>query len=153
MEVLSRFNVVFIILRDVENKPGVGAEIMKSLSSLGVEIESFQAYSLPASKYADIVVMVREENVERAVLGINATRRKVKREGPFVVADITGITIRGTGIKENSKVLEQAFSICASHNVNVVMAYTTLISLNLYVSSTDLTLEVMKALQSEFEKL
>ncbi|MDD2890393.1 MAG: hypothetical protein PHE49_07120 [bacterium] len=151
MEVSIRFNQTFLIVKNVRNEPGVGAEIMGDLYELGVDTEYFHATPSPDGKKSDILIMINNENLEKTVFGINTARKKTGGDKTVILTDLTGIIIRGSGTKEISQALTKAFSICTKHEVNVALVYTTFVSANLYVSSETVTKEFMDDLRKGFE--
>ena len=151
MEVSAKFDTTFILIPRIENKPGMGEEITASLYELGVDVEYFQATSTPGREYADIMVMIKSGDVARAMAAIDRTKKKIGCGKPVIISGLTGITIMGTGVKKSSEFLYRALGVCARLGVNVVIAYTTLISINLYVESKSFSPELVEKIREELK--
>lgn len=151
MDISIRFNQTFLIVRNVKNEPGVGAEIMSVLYESGVDVDYFHVTPSSDGKKSDVLIMISNENLEKTIFGINTARKRTGGDKTVILNDLTGIIIRGSGTKEISKALAQAFIICAEYEVNVALVYTTLVSANLYVSSETVSKEFMDALRKGFE--
>ena len=151
MEVMIKYNMSFIMVPKVKNEPGVGEEVMKCLYELGVEVEYFNALAT-RSDSADIVVMVKSGDVERVVSGVSKIKGRIGGAKPTVATELAGIVITGLKLKESSEVLYKSFAVCARFKTNVITAYTTLTSINLFVESKNLTADLMEDLRKEFEE-
>lgn len=144
--------MAFVIIRNVKNKPGMGRQITGAISEMGVNIEAFNALSTPTEDRADVMIIVRNEDVKKVKDAVNRERKITEADKAVVVRGLTGIVIRGgASMRETPGVLERAFRVATDHGVNVIMAYTTLVSLNLFIESKDFTPEFMSALEREFK--
>ena len=150
IEIIPRFNVASIILRDVKNKPGVGGELLTRLNEAGVAVEYFNA--TPTShEQSTIIMMVAAEEVYKAISSVNKARKKIGGGNPEITTELMEITIRGVSVRESGEPLAKAFTACERKGVNVIMAYTTPISINLFIETKDFTTELIDELRKEYE--
>ncbi len=149
IEILPRFNIANIILRNVKNEPGVGGELLNKLNEAGVIVEYFNA-TPEINEQSTITMIVMAEEVYKVMSAVNKARKKIKGENPEISTDIMEIRIRGVSVKGSGKPLSQAFTICGRKKVNIIATYTTPISIHLYISTKDFTTELIDELQKEY---
>ncbi len=147
MEISAKFDATFILIPNVENKPGSGEEITASLYELGVDVKYFQATSIPGKEHADIMLMIDSGDTGRSRAAINRIRKKIKCGKPIIIDGLTGITIMGAGVKSSSKFLYRTLGVCAKLKINVTIAFTTLISINLYVEAKSFSPELVRKIE------
>ncbi len=153
MEISAKFDTMFIFIPKIENKPGCGEEITASLYELGVDVEYFQATTVPGREYTDVLIIVKQEDIKRSMAAINSARKKIECGKPVLVNGLTGIIIRGAGVRNSSKFLYCAMKVCAKSKVNVSIVYTTLISINMYVDTRNFNLELIGEIEQELKAL
>ena len=153
MEVSAKFDTTFICIPKVENKPGIGEEITAALYELGVDVEYFQATNIPGREDTGILMIVKPEDIKRSIVAINNARKKIECGKPVIINELTGIIIRGAGIKNSSGFLYRALRVCAKLGVNVSIVYTTLISINMYVDTRSFTSELIGRIEQELKAL
>jgi aspartokinase len=137
----------------VHNQPGVGAVVIEALRKSGVDIESFQAVSDPASESGDLVMLaVRADKVDLATKGIIKANGKVGGAPPVVIEDLVGITIRGITIANSTEILHRAFEVFAKLGINVPMAYTARLTLQVFINANDFNDRIVEELKKELEE-
>lgn len=152
MEVVTKYNVVFIILKNVENRPGILAEIMKNMHNAKIGVEYLHAVSVPGAKTGDIMIIIKAEDKPKALPIVEKIKPEIKGEKIVIVEDLAGLVIRGISSTTASEALDKVFSICANMGVNIIMAYTTLVTLNIFIETEDLSMELIETMMEALKE-
>ncbi len=145
-------NICFVVVRRVNNKPGMGAIILESLKEARINIENLQVIADPKSKYEGVIMMaINKVDVKKTLQSIEKAIGEADRD-ISVIKNLIGVTIRGITIANSTDILHRVFKICGKLKINVAMSYTTLISLSIYVQKGLSVNRLIKELNREFEE-
>ena len=150
IEILARFNVGSIILRNIKNEAGIGGELLSRLNKDGITVEYFSA-TPTTHEQSTIIMIVTKEDIYKAMSSVNNSGKKIGGEDPEINTDIMEITIRGVSIRKSSDPLVKAFSTCGEKNVNVIAVHTTPISIHIYIATKDFSTNLIDELQKEYK--
>ena len=154
IEVSKKGDTCFVVVRKMNNNPGVAAVILSSLKEAGINIESLQAIVDPKNEQADVfTVAVGLPDVEKTVQSIERANGEVGGERPpLVVKNLAGIIIRGVNLGNSTDVFRRVFEVCGKLGINVAMTYTTPISLNIYIKEKVFVNQLIDNLRRELKE-
>jgi aspartokinase len=125
---------------------------MQALREVGVDVESFQAVSDPGNELGDVLMLaVSADGIDAATKSIMKADGKVGGAPPVVIEDLVGITIRGITVANSTEILHRAFGVFAKLGINIPMAYTARLTLQIYVDARNFTDSVVEELKKELE--
>lgn len=141
-------NVVKIIVRGVEDRPGVAAGILQPLADAGISVDVI-VQNTSDDGTTDFTFTVGEADGQRAL-------DLVKRQQDVVFRDATDggelakVSIVGTGMQNGPGYAATMFSALAGAGVNIDMITTSEIRITCIVSREDVT-AAANALHDAFE--
>lgn len=153
LEVSIKRNLSFILIKRAHNRPGVAFQIVKALQEQGIEIDQFYGVGAPRSKEGEaIIVSVSSSKAEEAFKHIRAADGTISEEKPILISPVIGITIKGFALKDATDVITRVFDLCHKLGLNIIVMYTTLISLNVFMEAKHFNREVAETFIKEFSK-
>ncbi len=139
-------NQARITLRGVSDKPGIAAEIFKTLAQNNINVDMI-IQNVGEDSSTNLGFTVPENELERAkeiMLQLNAS------ENLEFDRDIAKVSIVGVGMKSHSGVASRAFETLAAENINIEMISTSEIKISMVVAEKYSELAV-RALHSAYE--
>ena len=141
-----------VTLVDVDNIPGVGAEIFKPLAQQAINIDMIiQNINIDASK-ASVTFTLNEDDLDRALKAIEevAQQKKIHYKDLIANKDVAKVSIIGVGMKQNSGIAQRVFQVLADKKINIMAITTSEIKISILIPKEYTELAV-RILHDEFE--
>ena len=141
-----------VTLVDVDNIPGVGAEIFKPLAEQAINIDMIiQNINIDASK-ASVTFTLNEDDLDRALKAIEevAQQKKIHYKDFIANKDVAKVSIIGVGMKQNSGIAQRVFQVLADKKINIMAITTSEIKISILIPKEYTELAV-RILHDEFE--
>ncbi|MBF7069295.1 aspartate kinase [Campylobacter volucris] len=123
-------NQARITLRNIDDKPGIAAEIFETLASENINVDMIiQNAGVDGS--TNLSFTVPENELDLATSAV----KKVLGQNAFIETDsaVVKVSVVGVGMKSHSGVASAAFKALASENINIQMISTSEIKISVIV--------------------
>ena len=140
-------NQARVTIFDVEDKPGINAEIFNALADKNINVDMI-IQNISKDGKANVSFTVPETEVEEAKDAISTFSDdfgKVEYD-----TNISKVSIVGVGMKSHSGIASKAFSVLAKENINILMVSTSEIKISMVIDEKYGELAV-RALHSAYE--
>jgi aspartate kinase len=136
-----------VTLVDVDNIPGVGAEIFKPLADQAINIDMIiQNIHIDETK-ATVTFTLNEEDLDRALKAIKETAAQKNISYKEIIAnkDVAKVSIVGVGMKQNSGIAQRVFQVLANKKINIMAITTSEIKISILIPKeyTELAVRIL----------
>ncbi len=137
-----------ITLQDVEDKPGVAAEIFEPLGKNQINIDMVIQNVSSDGKTTDITFTVKRDDLDRA-LEILKKNTKIKYKNLSFKSNVSKISIVGAGMVTTPGVTYKMFRALAEEEINILAISTSEIKISVIIDENN-TLRAAKKLHNIF---
>ncbi len=137
-----------ITLQDVEDKPGVAAEVFEPLGKNKINIDMVIQNVSSDGKTTDITFTVKRDDLEKS-LEILKKNNKIKYKNLSYKNNVSKISIVGAGMVTTPGVTHKMFRALADEKINILAISTSEIKISVIIDE-NLTVKAAKKLHSIF---
>lgn len=123
-------NQVIVDVRNLDDKPGIAADIFKALSDESIVVDMI-VQNISHDGKAEISFTIPQNELERSRV-IMSSFEKIGARVNYNL-DVAKVSIVGVGMKSHSGVASCAFSTLAKENINILMISTSEIKISIII--------------------
>ena len=142
-------NEAKVTIQQLEDKPGVAAEIFGNLADSGINVDMIVQNISADGMHTDLTFTVQESDLNAARLVIDNLGDKVKYEKLEESKEIAKVSIIGVGMRSHAGVAAQMFSILAEKGINIQAITTSEIKVSVLIDLRQIE-KAMRALHSVY---
>ncbi len=141
-------NEAKITICNVPDRPGVAAEIFKTLAGSGINVDMI-VQNVSHLRQTDISFTIAKAEAPRAIRLTKKIARDIKAGDVLEDADIARVSVVGVGMKSHPGVAAAMFDTLAKNKINIEMISTSDISISCIIKNKSVETAV-RALHQEF---
>jgi len=142
------YNTAKISLFDVPDRPGIAKTVFKALAQENINVDMI-IQSTMRNDLNDISFTVTESDLVKAVNIMEKIKGEVDASGISFDANVSKISIVGTGMVSKAGVAATMFEVLADAEVNIQMISTSEVKISCIIGAWD-TEKAIKALHEKF---
>ena len=142
-------NEAKVTIQQLEDKPGVAAEIFGNLADSGINVDMIVQNISADGMHTDLTFTVQESDLNAARLVIDNLGDKVKYAKLEESKEIAKVSIIGVGMRSHAGVAAQMFSILAEKGINIQAITTSEIKVSVLIELRQIE-KAMRALHSVY---
>ena len=142
-------NEAKVTIQQLEDKPGVAAEIFGNLADSGINVDMIVQNISADGMHTDLTFTVQESDLNAARLVIDNLGDKVKYAKLEESKEIAKVSIIGVGMRSHAGVAAQMFSILAEKGINIQAITTSEIKVSVIIDLRQIE-KAMRALHSVY---
>ena len=142
-------NEAKVTIQQLEDKPGVAAEIFGNLADNGINVDMIVQNISADGMHTDLTFTVQESDLNAARLVIDNLGDKVKYAKLEESKEIAKVSIIGVGMRSHAGVAAQMFSILAEKGINIQAITTSEIKVSVLIDLRQIE-KAMRALHSVY---
>ena len=142
-------NEAKVTVQQLEDKPGVAAEIFGNLADSGINVDMIVQNISADGMHTDLTFTVQESDLNAARLVIDNLGDKVKYAKLEESKEIAKVSIIGVGMRSHAGVAAQMFSILAEKGINIQAITTSEIKVSVLIDLRQIE-KAMRALHSVY---
>ncbi|MAU57971.1 MAG: aspartate kinase [Rhizobiales bacterium TMED28] len=142
-------NEAKVTIQQLEDKPGVAAEIFGNLADSGINVDMIVQNISADGMHTDLTFTVQESDLSAARLVIDNLGDKVKYAKLEESKEIAKVSIIGVGMRSHAGVAAQMFSILAEKGINIQAITTSEIKVSVLIDLRQIE-KAMRALHSVY---
>ena len=142
-------NEAKVTIQQLEDKPGVAAEIFGNLADNGINVDMIVQNISADGMHTDLTFTVQESDLNAARLVIDNLGDKVKYAKLEESKEIAKVSIIGVGMRSHAGVAAQMFSILAEKGINIQAITTSEIKVSVLIELRQIE-KAMRALHSVY---
>ena len=142
-------NEAKVTIQQLEDKPGVAAEIFGNLADSGINVDMIVQNISADGMHTDLTFTVQESDLNAARLVIDNLGDKVKYAKLEESKEIAKVSIIGVGMRSHAGVAAQMFSILAEKDINIQAITTSEIKVSVLIELRQIE-KAMRALHSVY---
>ena len=142
-------NEAKVTIQQLEDKPGVAAEIFGNLADSGINVDMIVQNISADGMHTDLTFTVQESDLNAARLVIDNLGDKVKYAKLEESKEIAKVSIIGVGMRSHAGVAAQMFSILAEKGINIQAITTSEIKVSVLIEVRQIE-KAMRALHSVY---
>lgn len=129
-----------ISLTNVENVPGVSANLFGPLADRGINVDMIIQNVTEDSKSTDITFTVPRADLERTVEILKTAKRTPKYDSMHTDKGVVKVSVVGTGMRSHAGVAAEMFRALAEKNINIIVITTSEIKISVLIDEEYLEL-------------
>jgi aspartate kinase len=133
----------------VPDRPGVAAQLFKSIAQAGVVVDMIVQNISSDGKATDISFTVPKTDAQKALELARKAAQELAAQGVELKEDISKVSIVGVGMRSHSGVAAKMFETLAQHGINIMMISTSEIKVSCVIEDKYTELAV-RALHEAF---
>ena len=142
-------NEAKVTIQQLEDKPGVAAEIFGNLADSGINVDMIVQNISADGMHTDLTFTVQESDLNAARLVIDNLGDKVKYAKLEESKEIAKVSIIGVGMRSHAGVAAQMFSVLAEKGINIQAITTSEIKVSVLIELRQIE-KAMRALHSVY---
>ena len=142
-------NEAKVTIQQLEDKPGVAAEIFGNLADNGINVDMIVQNISADGMHTDLTFTVQESDLNAARLVIDNLGDKVKYAKLEESKEIAKVSIIGVGMRSHAGVAAQMFSILAEKGINIQAITTSEIKVSVLIELRQIE-KAMRALHAVY---
>lgn len=139
-----------ISLTNVENVPGVSANLFGPLADRGINVDMIVQNVTEQGKATDITFTVPRGDLERALESIKTAKRTPKYDTLHFDKGVVKVSVIGTGMRSHAGVASEMFRTLADKGINIVVITTSEIKISVLIEEEYLEL-ALRALHTTYD--
>ena len=139
---------VKITITKVPDKPGVAAQIFRSIADRGINVDMI-VQNTSIDGFTDISFTAPRQDMQSAIEVTEKVAKDIGAEAVYGDKEIGRVSLVGAGMKSHPGVTAQVFETLAAQNINIEMISTSAIRISCVVRESQLEAAVL-ALHSAF---
>ena len=133
-----------ITLLNVQDKPGVAANIFEPLSKAQINIDMVIQNVSPDGKSTDLTFTIKRSDLTKAIKIIKLNKKKVKFKSLSSDKKVSKVSIVGAGMITTPGVTYKMFRALAQEKINILAISTSEIKISVIIQETNTTKAVKK---------
>ena len=142
-------NEAKVTIQQLEDKPGVAAEIFGNLADSGINVDMIVQNISADGMHTDLTFTVQESDLNAARLVIDNLGDKIMYAKLEESKEIAKVSIIGVGMRSHAGVAAQMFSILAEKGINIQAITTSEIKVSVLIELRQIE-KAMRALHSVY---
>ena len=142
-------NEAKVTIQQLEDKPGVAAEIFGNLADSGINVDMIVQNISADGMHTDLTFTVQESDLNAARLVIDNLGDKVKYAKLEESKEIAKVSIIGVGMRSHAGVAAQMFSVLAEKGINIQAITTSEIKVSVLIELRQIE-KAMRALHAVY---
>ncbi|NDD48992.1 MAG: aspartate kinase, partial [Alphaproteobacteria bacterium] len=138
-----------ITIQNLEDKPGVAAQIFGDLADQGVNVDMIVQNISADGKHTDLTFTVQETDLDSSIEIIEGMADKIKYSKCIQSKDIAKVSVIGVGMRSHAGVAAQMFATLAEKGINIQAITTSEIKVSVLIELQYIEL-AMRALHSVY---
>ena len=138
-----------ITIQNLEDKPGVAAQIFGDLADQGVNVDMIVQNISADGKHTDLTFTVQEIDLDSSIEIIEGLGDKIKYSKCIQSKDIAKVSVIGVGMRSHAGVAAQMFATLAEKGINIQAITTSEIKVSVLIELQYIEL-AMRALHSVY---
>lgn len=138
-----------ITIQNLEDKPGVAAQIFGDLADQGVNVDMIVQNISADGKHTDLTFTVQETDLDSSIEIIEGLGEKIKYSKCIQSKDIAKVSVIGVGMRSHAGVAAQMFATLAEKGINIQAITTSEIKVSVLIELQYIEL-AMRALHSVY---
>ncbi|MBM3570401.1 MAG: aspartate kinase [Alphaproteobacteria bacterium] len=138
-------NEAKVTLQRVADRPGVAAAVFGPLADAGINVDMIVQSASLDGKSTDITFTIGRAELPRALEVLKAIKRKVKFDRAATDAEISKVSVIGTGMRSHAGVARRMFETLAKNGINIQAISTSEIKISVLIEEkfTELALRAL----------
>lgn len=138
-----------ISLTNVENRPGVSANIFGPLADRGINVDMIVQNVTENGQSTDITFTVPRADMERVVEILKTAKRTPKYDSIHTDKSVVKVSVIGTGMRSHAGVAAEMFRALAEKSINIIVITTSEIKVSVLIEEEYLEL-ALRALHTAY---
>lgn len=138
-----------VSLTNVENKPGVSANLFGPLADRGINVDMIVQNVTEGGKATDITFTVPRGDLERTIEIIKTAKRTPKYDSLHTDKKVVKVSVIGTGMRSHAGVAADMFRTLADKSINIIVITTSEIKISVLIEEEYLEL-ALRALHTAY---
>ena len=138
-----------ISLTNVENVPGVSANLFGPLADRGINVDMIIQNVTEDSRATDITFTVPRADLDRTVEILKTAKRTPKYDSMHTDKGVVKVSVIGTGMRSHAGVAAEMFRTLADKNINIIVITTSEIKISVLIDEAYLEL-ALRALHTAY---
>lgn len=138
-----------ISLTNVENRPGVSANIFGPLADRGINVDMIVQNVTENGSSTDITFTVPRADMERVVEILKTAKRTPKYDSIHTDKNVVKVSVIGTGMRSHAGVAAEMFRALAEKSINIIVITTSEIKVSVLIEEEYLEL-ALRALHTAY---
>lgn len=138
-----------ITIQNLEDKPGVAAQIFGDLADQGVNVDMIVQNISADGKHTDLTFTVQEIDLDSSIEIIEGLGNKIKYSKCIQSKNIAKVSVIGVGMRSHAGVAAQMFATLAEKGINIQAITTSEIKVSVLIELQYIEL-AMRALHSVY---
>ena len=139
-----------ITLLDVQDKPGIAADIFEPLGKNAINVDMVIQNISPDGKTTDLTFTIKRTELKKTIKLIESNKKKVKYQSINTDAKVSKISIIGAGMITSPGVTYKMFRALAEEKINILAISTSEIKISVIISENN-TSKAIKKLHTVFK--
>ncbi len=139
-----------ISLTNVENKPGVSANLFGPLADRSINVDMIVQNVTEDGNATDITFTVPRGDLERALESIKTAQRTPKYDSLHFDKGVVKVSVIGTGMRSHAGVASEMFRTLADKGINIIVITTSEIKISVLIDEEYLEL-ALRALHTAYD--
>ncbi|MDG2186950.1 MAG: aspartate kinase [Hyphomicrobiales bacterium] len=142
-------NEAKITIQNLDDKPGVAAQIFGNLAKEGVNVDMIVQNISADGKHTDLTFTVQETELKNAKSILDNLKSQINFHKLIESKDIAKVSVIGVGMRSHAGVAAEMFSTLAEKGINIQAITTSEIKVSVIIDSQYIEL-AMRALHSAY---
>tara|TARA_B110000971_G_scaffold161332_1_gene164894 strand:- start:2855 stop:4069 length:1215 start_codon:yes stop_codon:yes gene_type:complete len=138
-----------ITLLDVQDKPGIAADIFEPLGKNSINVDMVIQNISPDGKTTDLTFTIKRNDLTKTIKLIESNKKKVKFKSISADKKVSKVSIVGAGMITTPGVTYKMFRALAQEKINILAISTSEIKISVIVNQSNTT-KAVKKLHSVF---
>ena len=142
-------NEAKITIQNLDDKPGVAAQIFGNLAKEGVNVDMIVQNISADGKHTDLTFTIQETELKNAKSILDNLKSQINFHKLIESKDIAKVSVIGVGMRSHAGVAAEMFSTLAEKGINIQAITTSEIKVSVIIDSQYIEL-AMRALHSAY---
>ena len=139
-----------ITLLNVQDKPGIAADIFEPLGKNAINVDMVIQNISPDGKTTDLTFTIKRTELKKTIKLIKLNKKKVKYQSIITDAKVSKISIIGAGMITSPGVTYKMFRALAEEKINILAISTSEIKISVIIGENN-TSKAIKKLHTVFK--
>ena len=139
-----------ITIIDVEDKPGVAAEIFKELASSSVNVDMIVQNNFIERKMTNITFTVPMTDLKKSLGVLEELKKRIVYSKVLDEQNLSKVSIIGSGMRNQPGIAAKMFDCLSNNNINIEVISTSEIKISVLVATNQIK-KAIAVLHKEFK--
>ena len=135
-------NEAKVILQQVEDKPGIAAQIFGPLAEAAINVDMIVQNMSTDGRTTDVTFTVPQDELERALQVVKTNAATLGYSDLQAATDMAKISIVGVGMRSHAGVAQKMFQVLADKGINIHVISTSEIKVSVLIDADYVELAV-----------